>query len=170
MERRVAGNFVFNPPYLAFIPGMEEVVANGFAQLETMPEWYQYSLGLSLLPHLAFVVLLSSLERSNGSRAKGTFTAKKRLRVRDVTRRTSTNGINRRRTMADVTFERISKWKLLPRFMMLVMTLMSWRCAEWFMNLDAPTAAQSAFVSVVMGAMTGAFGIWMGGENREANK
>ena len=34
------------------------------------------------------------------------------------------------------------------------------------MNLDAPTAAQSAFVSVVMGAMTGAFGIWMGGENR----
>ena len=68
--------------------------------------------------------------------------------------------------VADVTFERISKWKLLPRFMMLVMTLMSWRCAEWFMNLDAPTAAQSAFVSVVMGAMTGAFGIWMGGENR----
>ena len=68
--------------------------------------------------------------------------------------------------MADVTFERISKWKLLPRFMMLVMTLMSWRCAEWFMNLDSPTAAQSAFVSVVMGAMTGAFGIWMGGENK----
>jgi len=34
------------------------------------------------------------------------------------------------------------------------------------MNLDSPTAAQSAFVSVVMGAMTGAFGIWMGGENR----
>tara|TARA_Y100000361_G_scaffold59592_1_gene52199 strand:- start:348 stop:560 length:213 start_codon:yes stop_codon:yes gene_type:complete len=68
--------------------------------------------------------------------------------------------------MAEVTFERIAKWKLLPRFMMLVMTLMSWRCAEWFMNLDAPTASQSAFVSVVMGAMTGAFGIWMGGENK----
>lgn len=34
------------------------------------------------------------------------------------------------------------------------------------MNLDAPTASQSAFVSVVMGAMTGAFGIWMGGENK----
>ena len=27
---------------------------------------------------------------------------------------------------------------------MLVMTLMSWRCAEWFMNLEAPTAAPSA--------------------------
>jgi hypothetical protein len=62
--------------------------------------------------------------------------------------------------MAEMTFERIAKWKLLPRFMMLVMTLMSW-------HLDAPTASQSAFVSVVMGAMTGAFGIWMGGENKK---
>jgi hypothetical protein len=34
------------PLILAFIPGMEEVVANGFAQLQSMPEWYQYSLGV----------------------------------------------------------------------------------------------------------------------------
>ena len=34
------------PLILAFIPGMEEVVANGFAQLNAMPEWYQYSLGV----------------------------------------------------------------------------------------------------------------------------
>ena len=34
------------PLILAFIPGMEEVVANGFAQLETMPQWDQYSLGV----------------------------------------------------------------------------------------------------------------------------
>jgi hypothetical protein len=34
------------PLILAFIPGMEEVVANGFRQLEQMPEWYQYSLGV----------------------------------------------------------------------------------------------------------------------------
>jgi len=69
--------------------------------------------------------------------------------------------------MAEVTMERLLQWKILPRLMMLTMTLMSWRCAEWFMNLDAPTASQSAFVSVVMGAMTGAFGIWMGGENKK---
>jgi hypothetical protein len=25
---------------------MEEVVANGFQQLEAMPQWYQYSLGV----------------------------------------------------------------------------------------------------------------------------
>ena len=34
------------PLILAFIPGMEEVVANGFAQLNSMPQWYQYSLGV----------------------------------------------------------------------------------------------------------------------------
>lgn len=34
------------PLILAFIPGMEGVVANGFAQLDAMPEWYQYSLGV----------------------------------------------------------------------------------------------------------------------------
>ena len=34
------------PLILAFIPGGEEIVKNGFAQLEQMPEWYQYSLGV----------------------------------------------------------------------------------------------------------------------------
>lgn len=58
------------------------------------------------------------------------------------------------------------KWRIMPRLMMVAMTVMSWRCAEWFMTLEDPTAAQSAFVSVVMGAMTGSFGIWMGNENR----
>ena len=62
--------------------------------------------------------------------------------------------------------ETIIKLKILPRLMMLVSTLMSWRCAEWFMQLESPTASQSAFVSVVMGVMTGVFGIWMGHENK----
>ena len=34
------------PLILAFIPGMEGVVSNGLAQLEAMPQWYQYSLGV----------------------------------------------------------------------------------------------------------------------------
>jgi hypothetical protein len=34
------------PLVLAFIPGMEDIVANGFEQLNAMPEWYQYSLGV----------------------------------------------------------------------------------------------------------------------------
>jgi hypothetical protein len=34
------------PLILAFIPGMEDIVSSGFQQLEQMPEWYQYSLGV----------------------------------------------------------------------------------------------------------------------------
>ncbi len=34
------------PLILAWIPGMEGYVARGFEQLEKMPEWYMYSLGL----------------------------------------------------------------------------------------------------------------------------
>jgi|TARA_R110000765_G_scaffold79460_3_gene156391 hypothetical protein len=34
------------PLILAFVPGMEEVVSSGFLQLNDMPEWYQYSLGV----------------------------------------------------------------------------------------------------------------------------
>ena len=70
-----------------------------------------------------------------------------------------------------ITVEQFLRWKVLPRFMMLVSTAMSWRCAEWFMALEDPTASQSAFVSVVMGvmtvgAMTGAFAVWMGHETK----
>ena len=39
--------FLFSIPLiLAFIPGMEDIVSRGFQQLEQMPEWYQYSLGV----------------------------------------------------------------------------------------------------------------------------
>lgn len=62
------------------------------------------------------------------------------------------------------------KYKILPRIMMLVSTIMSWNTASWFMNLEDPTAPQSAFVSVVMGVMTGIFGIWMGHEHKGDNK
>ena len=34
------------PLILAFVPGMEEIVKNGFDRLNEMPEWYQYSLGV----------------------------------------------------------------------------------------------------------------------------
>ena len=33
------------PIIMAFIPGLDTIVHNGFAQLEAMPEWYQLSLG-----------------------------------------------------------------------------------------------------------------------------
>ena len=66
--------------------------------------------------------------------------------------------------MADLTMERMLKWKILPRLMMLGMSLSAWRVVEWFMTLQDPTSQQAALVSVVTGAMTGAFAVWMGHE------
>ena len=43
---KMNGLYIIQHPFILFIPGMEEVVSNGFAQLQSMPEWYQYSLGV----------------------------------------------------------------------------------------------------------------------------
>lgn len=64
--------------------------------------------------------------------------------------------------MTDVFY----KHKVLPRLMTIMFSIMGWRCAEWFMQIEDPTAVQAGFVSVVMGAMTGAFAIWMGSESK----
>ena len=71
--------------------------------------------------------------------------------------------------MAEVTMERILKWKILPRLMMLGMSLSAWRVVEWFMTLEDPTPAQAGLVSVVTGAMTGAFAVWLGHEKDGGN-
>jgi len=59
---------------------------------------------------------------------------------------------------------KILEWKLMPRLMMLVMTIMYIKVIEWGMSLDDLTTQQSAMISVVSGAMTGAFAVWLGSE------
>jgi hypothetical protein len=63
-----------------------------------------------------------------------------------------------------IAMERVLAWKLLPRLMMIMMSISAWRVVEWFMTLSDPTTQQSALVSVVTGAMTGAFAVWLGHE------
>tara|TARA_R100000951_G_scaffold88919_1_gene77063 strand:- start:123 stop:338 length:216 start_codon:yes stop_codon:yes gene_type:complete len=65
-----------------------------------------------------------------------------------------------------VAMERILAWKLLPRLMMLVMTLMYIRVIEWFMSLppEAMTSQATALTATVTGALTGAFAVWLGNE------
>jgi len=66
-----------------------------------------------------------------------------------------------------LTMEKFLAWKILPRLMMLSMTIMSYQVVQWFMDLGADaTTQQAAFVSTVVGAMTGAFAVWMGHENK----
>ena len=66
--------------------------------------------------------------------------------------------------MAEVTMERILKWKILPRLMMLGMSISAWRVGEWFMGLPAPTSQQAGHVSVWTGTLAGACAVWMGHE------
>lgn len=58
----------------------------------------------------------------------------------------------------------IDDWKIVPRLMMLAVTVLTYKAVLWFMTLPDPTVAQSGLVSVCMGALTGCFGIWMGKE------
>ena len=69
-------------------------------------------------------------------------------------------------TVVQMTADAFLKLKLLPRAMMIAMTVMSWRVVEWFMSLPDPTPSQAGLVSVVTGAMTGAFAVWMNHEGK----
>lgn len=60
----------------------------------------------------------------------------------------------------------LDDWKVLPRLMMLAVTILTYKAVLWFMTLPDPTVAQSGLVSVCMGALTGCFGIWMGKESK----
>ena len=61
-------------------------------------------------------------------------------------------------------FNRYLRFNLTARLTMVASVVMSWRCAEWFMELENPTTAQSAFCSVIMGVMTGLYGLYIGSE------
>ena len=59
------------------------------------------------------------------------------------------------------------EYKIIPRGMMLVFTGMAWQVCEWFMSLGvSATTQQTAFVSTIVGAATGAFAVWMSHEGK----
>jgi len=61
-------------------------------------------------------------------------------------------------------FKKILEYKILPRLMMFVMTIMYIRVIEWGMSLDDLSTQQSAMISICSGSMTGAFAVWLGSE------
>ena len=63
-----------------------------------------------------------------------------------------------------IAMERILAWKIMPRLMMLVMTIMYVRCIEWALSQPDLSTQQAGLISVVTGAMSGAFAIWLGHE------
>ena len=63
----------------------------------------------------------------------------------------------------------LDRWRIIPRLLMLSMLLMTYRVVEWFMDIpaDQVTMAQSALVSVMTGALTGSFGLFLGSGKKE---
>jgi hypothetical protein len=61
-----------------------------------------------------------------------------------------------------LTSTRIDKWRIWPRALITLYGIMFWRVTEWFMALPEPTAPQSAFVSVIVGAGAAWFGLYCG--------
>ena len=63
--------------------------------------------------------------------------------------------------------KKLVEYKVIPRLMMLVLTVMAWNVCDWFMGLGtAATTQQTAFVSTIVGAATGAFAVWMSHEGK----
>lgn len=58
--------------------------------------------------------------------------------------------------------EELNSWRIVPRLLMMAMLVMTYRVVEWFMELPDPNPEQAALVSVMTGALTGAFGLFLG--------
>ena len=61
-----------------------------------------------------------------------------------------------------MTPDQLNAWRLIPRLLMLAMLVMTYRVVGWFMSLPDPNPEQAALVSVMTGALTGAFGLFLG--------
>lgn len=63
--------------------------------------------------------------------------------------------------------DQLNSWRVIPRLLMLAMLVMTYRVVEWFMALSEPTLEQAGLVSVMTGALTGAFGLFLGSGKKE---
>lgn len=66
-----------------------------------------------------------------------------------------------------MTPDQLNAWRIIPRLLMLAMLVMTYRVVEWFMGLPTPTLEQAGLVSVMTGALTGAFGLFLGTGKKE---
>lgn len=60
-----------------------------------------------------------------------------------------------------MTPAQLDEWRIAPRILIMAMTFMTYRVVEWFMTLPDPNPEQAALVSVMTGALTGSFGLFV---------
>lgn len=61
-----------------------------------------------------------------------------------------------------MSIRELEEFQIIPRLMMVAMIFMTYRVVEWFMTLPAPSLEQAGLVSVMTGALTGSFGLFLG--------
>ncbi len=69
-----------------------------------------------------------------------------------------------------ISSSQIDKWRVWPRMLITLYGIMFYRSTEWFMALPEPTNAQSAFISVIVGAGAAWFGLYCGSGGSKDNK
>jgi hypothetical protein len=65
--------------------------------------------------------------------------------------------------MNKITPEWLDKWRIWPRMIITLYGIAFYETTTWFMSLPDPTNAQAGFVSVIVGAGAGFFGIYVNG-------
>jgi len=66
--------------------------------------------------------------------------------------------------MVKLTASVIDELKILPRLMMLAITIMCFQVTNWMISLEDPTLNQSGFCSVIFGCFSACFAVWLGKE------
>jgi len=69
-----------------------------------------------------------------------------------------------------ITPEKFSAWRIFPRLLITLYGVAFFSTTEWFLEIAAPTNAQSAFVAVVVGAGAAWFGLYVGGSKQAVVK
>jgi hypothetical protein len=63
-----------------------------------------------------------------------------------------------------VTPEWLDRWRIWPRMIITLYGIAFYQTTNWFMDLPDPSNAQAGFVSVIVGAGAGFFGIYVNGK------
>jgi hypothetical protein len=63
-----------------------------------------------------------------------------------------------------ITPEWLDKWRIWPRMILTLYGIAFYNTTTWFMALPDPSNAQAGFVSVIVGAGAGFYGIYVNGK------
>lgn len=66
-----------------------------------------------------------------------------------------------------MTPELLDRWRIWPRLIITLYGIAFYRTTDWFMSLPDPSNAQAGFVSVIVGAGAGFYGIYVNGKSSD---